>query len=92
MLKSLTIKLLITWGLLIFFSSLSANSNAIVEINYPEHLNIINRADWGWKPINSAYKTHDIKFITVHHGGVVVTPDKDPTKLVQNLQSFWFLA
>jgi len=73
----------------LFGSSIAfANNNEILELEYPENLKLIKRDVWGWKPINSSFKTHIIKYITVHHGGIKFQPDQDPTNHVKNLQSW----
>ncbi len=59
-----------------------------LELQYPENLNIMKRADWGWQPIDTSFKTHNIEFITVHHGGVEFPVDKDPLEHVKNLQAW----
>ncbi|MCW8848745.1 MAG: peptidoglycan recognition protein family protein [Melioribacteraceae bacterium] len=60
----------------------------LTEIKYPKELGVMKRADWNWVPIDSAYATQDIKYITVHHGGVEFLKGTDPIKSIQNLQSW----
>lgn len=59
-----------------------------IEIEYPNELGVVKRADWGWVPIDTSYKTQEVNYITIHHGGVEFTRDKDPVKSIQNLQSW----
>ena len=60
----------------------------IQELNYPEKLNLIRRADWGWKPQKTGLPQHEITKITIHHGGVDYPPDKDPIEHIRNLQDW----
>jgi len=60
----------------------------ISEIDYPSELNIIKRVDWNWIPINTKFNTHEIKYITIHHGGIEFSRGQDPTKHVRDLQSW----
>lgn len=49
---------------------------------------IITVAQWGGTPAKDTARVHEIKFITLHHGGEEFKPDKDfPTYLV-NLQNW----
>jgi len=76
---------------LIFFAGCSffkMDRPGLMELTYPESLPIIQRADWGWSPIDTSFTIHQIKYITVHHGGVEFAKDKDPYKHVKNLQSW----
>lgn len=73
---------------MVFCSSPLINNSEFMELDYPENLKIIKRAEWGWIPINREFKTQHIKYITVHHGGVEFTSDEDPVKHVRNLQSW----
>ena len=61
---------------------------SIQELDYPEDLNVINRADWGWVPMDSTIAEHTIDKITIHHGGVEFTKEKDAAQSVKNLQSW----
>ena len=58
------------------------------EIEYPKELGVVSRAEWKWVPIDTSYSTQEIKYITVHHGGVEFLPGTDPVKSIQNLQSW----
>lgn len=74
-----------------FFISCSANiSNNIniSELNYPNDLNVIKRAEWNWKPLEKILPQHTINKITIHHGGEEFAEDKDMVKYLQNLQSW----
>lgn len=69
-------------------SARSSHPSRFTELDYPNNLSIIKRTDWGWNPINVFFKTHEIKFITVHHGGVEFSNDKNSTEHVKNLQNW----
>lgn len=63
-------------------------SAAFLELSYPKDMQLIQRAEWGWKATDLSYKTHQIQYITVHHGGVDFPDSKDSTQHVKNLQSW----
>jgi N-acetylmuramoyl-L-alanine amidase-like protein len=58
------------------------------EIEYPEGLSVISRADWGWQALNEAIPEHTIERITIHHGGEEFPDDRDPMEYLRNLQSW----
>jgi hypothetical protein len=60
----------------------------VMELTYPEELEIIKRADWGWLPLEKAKEEAEIKKITIHHGGVEFTKGKDPVELMKTLQKW----
>lgn len=64
------------------------SQEGFIEIEYPNELGVVKRADWGWVPIDTSYKTQEVKYITIHHEGVEFTSDKDPVQSIQNLQSW----
>lgn len=49
--------------------------------------NIVHQADWGGTPA-SVDSAQSIKYITIHHSGVVFEPGKNPRTYLQNLQSW----
>ncbi|NQT63057.1 MAG: N-acetylmuramoyl-L-alanine amidase [Candidatus Marinimicrobia bacterium] len=51
-------------------------------------LEIVTRADWGWVPLTDTIPTHEIKYITIHHGGEDFPEDKDVIKYLIGLQSW----
>jgi len=51
-------------------------------------LKMITRADWGWVPLTDTIPTHEIKYITIHHGGEDFPEDKDVIKYLIALQSW----
>ncbi len=60
----------------------------IQELDYPAQLEIVRRADWGWKPLTKTLPQHEITKITIHHGGVDYPPDKDPVVHLRSLQDW----
>lgn len=54
----------------------------------PPSLEIVTRADWGWVPLTDTIPTHEIKYITLHHGGEDFPEDKDVIKYLIGLQSW----
>jgi len=69
-------------------SSTVTQDISIQELDYPDDLNVIKRADWGWVPMDSTIAEHKIDKITIHHGGVEFTMEKDAVQSVRNLQSW----
>lgn len=65
-----------------------ANEPSVVDIAYPPVLNVVEREQWGWIPVNEVHPRHSISHITVHHGGVHFPDDKDPVKHLVALQSW----
>jgi len=53
-----------------------------------EKLQIIDREAWGSLPVIEDTLNHTIKYITIHHSGVYVSPDKDPSAYLRNLQEW----
>jgi len=51
-------------------------------------LEIVTRADWGWVPLTDTIPTHEIEYITIHHGGEDFPADKDVIKYLIGLQSW----
>ncbi|MDZ7267947.1 MAG: peptidoglycan recognition protein family protein [candidate division KSB1 bacterium] len=49
---------------------------------------IITMAQWGGLAMTDFFRTHDIRFITLHHGGEEYPPDKDTAEHLRNLQSW----
>lgn len=63
----------------------SPETNAAVS---NKTLEMVTRADWGWVPLTDSIPTHEIKYITIHHGGEDFPEDKDPIKYLRGLQSW----
>ena len=62
--------------------------NEILELDFPDVLDMTRRADWGWVPIDTAFSVHEIEKITIHHGGVEYKEDENPVEYLKNLQSW----
>lgn len=60
----------------------------IKELNYPNTFKIINRSEWGWKPLTEKNNEAVINKITIHHGGVEFTKESDPVANIINLQQW----
>ncbi|MBK7630416.1 MAG: DUF1343 domain-containing protein [Ignavibacteriales bacterium] len=60
----------------------------ISELEYPNDLKVISRADWGWQELKNAPLQHSIKKITIHHGGEEFAENKDMIQYLRNLQSW----
>ncbi len=75
---------------LIFISCSSKNIQFAEKatINYPDTLNNISQEDWGGIENQETAESHKIERITLHHGGVEFTADKDPIEYMRNLQSW----
>lgn len=73
-----------------FVSCTNEQSKAfkVKELNYPSDLSIVKRADWGWLPLEHNKNEADIKYITIHHGGVEFGADKDAVQSIRDLQNW----
>ncbi|MEJ5262813.1 MAG: exo-beta-N-acetylmuramidase NamZ domain-containing protein [Ignavibacterium sp.] len=76
--------------LTIILSKCSSSSEIVIvsDLHYPKELNIISRAEWGWKPLTETLPQHKIDKITIHHGGEFFPEDKDMIQYLKNLQSW----
>jgi hypothetical protein len=77
--------------LIVVFSACSADilrDVNIVELEYPSDLPVITRADWGWEMFEYIIDEHEIEYITLHHGGVEFSSDKDLPTYLRGLQSW----
>ncbi len=74
------------------FALMSCNSKTetvrIQSLNYPDSLHVIQRADWGWKPLQKIIPEHEIHYITIHHGGEAFNPERDPAEYIRHLQDW----
>lgn len=69
-------------------SSITKEQYRVEDLNYPDSLKVIEREDWGWKPLEKALPEHKISKITIHHGGVEFNKDQDPVEEIRNLQNW----
>ena len=69
-----------------------SNQNSLAKKNYeiifPENINIIFQKEWGGSENQTTNESHIIDRITLHHGGVEFTSNKDPVEYMKNLQSW----
>lgn len=81
--------LLLIVGLLLFVScGTSKNEFNVTELEYPDYVKVVKRADWGWLPLEKGKEEAAIQKITIHHGGVEYSADKDPAESIRNLQKW----
>ena len=65
------------------------NSFPVIELNYPDSLNVIKRSDWGWVSLSDTIKQqHTIKYLTVHHAGEEFYDQENVLRKIRNLQSW----
>lgn len=74
--------------ILIGCSAGTKNNYRVENLKYPDSLNVIEREEWGSKPLEKALPEHEISKITIHHGGVEFGEDQDPVKEIRNLQAW----
>ncbi len=72
----------------LFGCSTSQQIINVSELDYPNDLKVISRANWGWMPLDRALPQHSINKITIHHGGEEFAEDKDMIQYLRNLQSW----
>jgi len=53
-----------------------------------QSLKMVTRAEWGWVPLTDSIPVHEIKYVTIHHGGEDFPEDKDVIKYLKGLQSW----
>jgi uncharacterized protein YbbC (DUF1343 family) len=82
-LTSLLFIITFIWG-----CSSSSQMINISELEYPNDLKVISRADWEWQPLDKVQRQHSINKITIHHGGEEFAEDKDMIQYLRNLQSW----
>lgn len=59
-----------------------------IPVDQIKGLEIITRTEWGWVPLTDSIPTHEIEYITIHHGGEDFAEDKDVIKYLKGLQSW----
>ncbi len=77
--------------LLVFVLSCAVNTKSefpVTELNYPADLSIVKRVDWGWKALTDTLPQQQIKYITIHHGGVEFKEDTDVRAHIRQLQDW----
>jgi len=85
--KKILLQLII---ILLFTNLINAQEEKIPvkELNYPKELKVIKRSEWGWQPLTEKKEEAKITKITIHHGGVEFTKDKDPKEALRTLQKW----
>lgn len=78
------------WTACIAFASQHFNGCASSGSARISHLDesIVSVRDWGGTPDTGTFRRHEIRFITLHHGGTTFSRDEDPEKYLRNLQSW----
>jgi len=61
-----------------------ASSNEPTAFKYDT--DVVTRSDWGWQNTDIPSTSHSISRITIHHGGVVFSADRDPQEYLRALQ------
>ena len=75
----------------VFVFSCTSDTNRafkVSELEYPSNLHITRRTDWGWKALTDTLPQHQIKRITIHHGGVEFKEGKDVQAYIRHLQDW----
>ncbi|MCF7823360.1 MAG: N-acetylmuramoyl-L-alanine amidase [Candidatus Marinimicrobia bacterium] len=67
---------------------LKMTPQTVKETPIQVELEIVTREDWGWVPLTDSIPTHEIKYITIHHGGEDFAEDKDVIQYLRGLQSW----
>ncbi len=80
---------LIVTAVIVFGCSAGSKDQYRVEdLKYPDSLKVIEREEWGWKPLEKALPEQEIVKITIHHGGVEFNKEQDPVEEIRNLQNW----
>jgi len=58
------------------------------KLDYRGEIDVVRRLEWGWKGGADPLPEHTISKITVHHGGVVFSDDRDPVEYLRSLQTW----
>jgi uncharacterized protein YceK len=58
------------------------------ELDYGDAIDVVRRAEWGWKKAEDPLPKHSISRITIHHGGVAFGEDRDPVEYLRSLQDW----
>lgn len=85
------LRLIFIGFLLLLIGSCASSKSTSPEPAAPQieaNLEMVTRADWGWVPLTDTIPTHEIKYITIHHGGEDFAQDKDVIKYLIGLQSW----
>ena len=80
--------LILTALIIVGCSAGSKDQYRVEDLDYPHAINVIERQEWGWKPLEKALPEHEITKITIHHGGVEFREDQNPVEEISNLQNW----
>jgi uncharacterized protein YbbC (DUF1343 family) len=80
--------ILLIFSTLYWGCSSSTQMINISELEYPDNLKVIARAEWGWQPLTKSLPEQTISKITIHHGGEFFAKDKDVIQYLRDLQSW----
>ena len=80
--------LILTALIIVGCSAGSKDQYRVEDLDYPDAINVIERQEWGWKPLEKALPEHEITKITIHHGGVEFREDQNPVEEISNLQNW----
>ena len=58
------------------------------ELDYADEIDVVRRSAWGWKRGETQLSEHSISKITIHHGGVAFSADRDPAEYLRSLQGW----
>ena len=58
------------------------------ELDYPDELDVMRRSAWGWTADGNLLPEHSVSKITIHHGGVSFSDDRDPVEYLRSLQKW----
>ena len=58
------------------------------RLDYPDEIDVMRRSAWGWKSTGKRVPEHTISKITIHHGGVSFSDDRDPVEYLRSLQGW----
>lgn len=80
---------LILWIAFIIPISAQHQKFPVLELDYPDSLHVVKRAEWGSVPLLDTIKQqHEIKYITIHHAGVEFYDEDKAAENILNLQSW----
>ena len=73
---------------LLLYISCTNDKLILYEFHYPSKLNVVTCEEWGSVPETDSIRQHNIERITIHHGGVEFTKEKNVIEHLRNLQSW----